>query len=73
MQRFAPGDPVRIDIPDETDPDHDRYHGRLGKVIKVFEDDASETTGDERDRTLYRVELNDEQTADFRWVDLRPR
>lgn len=72
MKRFEPDDQVRIDIPDETDPDHDRYHGRLGTVVAVGTDDAGATTGDERDSTLYRVELEDGTVADFRWRDLRP-
>jgi hypothetical protein len=27
MQEFTGGDCIRIDIPDETDPGHDSYHG----------------------------------------------
>jgi hypothetical protein len=27
---LSEGDRVRIDIPDETDPDHDAYHGVHG-------------------------------------------
>jgi len=30
MTEFSTGDTVRIDIPDETDPDHDQYHGDHG-------------------------------------------
>ncbi|GAB7095246.1 hypothetical protein JCM30237_23990 [Halolamina litorea] len=66
------GDRVRIDIPDKTDPDHERYHGRQGTIIEVLQDDAGESTGDERDSILYRVELDDGRVADFRWRDLRP-
>lgn len=73
MPRFVPGDSVRIDIPDQTDPDHDSFHGRKGEVIEVLEDDASMTTGDRRNGVLYRVRLEDDETVDFRWVDLRPR
>jgi hypothetical protein len=72
MQRFSEGDRVRVDIPDETDPDHDEYHGRHGKVVAVLEDDAGRTTGDERDSLLFRVELEDGGVEDFRWRDLRP-
>ena len=72
MQRFSEGDIVRIDIPDETDPDHERYHGIQGTVVGVFEDDAGQATGDERDSLLYRIELEDEHKEDFRWRDLRP-
>jgi hypothetical protein len=72
MQRFSEGDRVRVDIPDETDPDHDEYHERHGKVVAVLEDDAGRTTGDERDSLLFRVELEDGGVEDFRWPDLRP-
>jgi ribosomal protein L21E len=72
MSRFTKGDRVRVDIPDTTDHDHDRYHGVHGKVVEVLEDDAGEATGDERDAEIYRVKLENRETADFRWRDLRP-
>ncbi|RLM56627.1 hypothetical protein DVK02_09010 [Halobellus sp. Atlit-31R] len=72
MQRFAPGDRVRVDIPDERDLDFELYHGRRGEVVGVFEDDAGNETGDERDEVLYRVRLDDGEQMDFRWRDLRP-
>lgn len=37
---LEPGDKVRIDIPDQRDPDFDRYHGRFGDVTEIIEDDA---------------------------------
>ena len=72
MQRFSEGDRVRVDIPDETDPDHERYHGVRGTIITVLEDDADRATGDSRDSLLFRVELEDDDVEDFRWRDLRP-
>jgi len=72
MARFSIGDRVRVDIPDTTDPDHERYHRVHGTVVAVSRDDAGETTGDERDAVIYRIELENEETADFRWRDLRP-
>lgn len=48
MQRFAQGDRVRIDIPDEEDPDHETYHGKHGRVVEVLGDDADTVTGDGR-------------------------
>jgi ribosomal protein L21E len=72
MQRFSEGDAVRIDIPDETDPDHQEYHGDHGQVVAVLSDDAASLTDDERDSQLYRVALESGKTADFRWRDLRP-
>jgi len=72
MQRFSKGDRVRVDIPDETDPDYERYHGVRGTVVAVINDDAGRATGDERDSLLFRVELEEGSMEDFRWHDLRP-
>lgn len=72
MRRFDTGDSVRIDIPDETDPDHDRLHGCRGTVVEILSDDAGAVTDDEREGYLFRVELDDGETADVRWRDLRP-
>ena len=72
MQRFSKGDRVRIDIPDETDPDHQEYHGEHGRIVAVLSDDVDSLTADERDAQLYRVALDSGETADFRWRDLRP-
>lgn len=68
---FEQGDRVRIDIPDETDPDHD-LHGQHGLVTDTLADDAGEQTGDERDSTIYRVRLESGDEVDLRWRDLRP-
>ena len=72
MQSIEVGDLVRVDIPDTTDPDFDRHHGRYGTVVEILHDDAGQETGDPRDSQLYRVELNDGRKQDFRWRDLRP-
>ena len=72
MHRFTEGDRVRVDIPDETDPDHERYHGVRGTVVVVVEDDADSVTGDVREAAIFRVELDSGETTDFRWRDLRP-
>ena len=72
MQRFNSGDRVRVDITDDTDPDHGQYHGRHGEVVELLEDDASEMTGDDRDSVIYRIRLDDGETVDLRWRDLRP-
>jgi len=71
MRRFDIGDDVRIDIPDETDPDHKRLHGGRGTIIQLLEDDAGVVTGDEREGYLFRVELVDGETVDVRWRDIR--
>lgn len=72
MQRFTEGDRVRVDIPDEADPDHDPYHGVHGRVVKVVSDAAGSMSGDTRDSRLYRVALETDEKVDFRWRDLRP-
>ncbi|QRV16008.1 hypothetical protein JMJ58_03675 [Haloterrigena salifodinae] len=64
------GDRVRVDIPDRDDPDF-RFHRQTGVITDVLEDAAVDATGDERDKYLYRVELEDD-VMDFRWRDLRP-
>jgi ribosomal protein L21E len=72
MARFAEGDRVRVDIPDEMDPEHSKYHGKHGEVVRILTDDAGVVTTDERDSQLYRVALENDETVDFRWRDLRP-
>jgi ribosomal protein L21E len=58
MHRFSEGDHVRVDIPDETDPDHEPYHGVHGRVVPVLTDAADSVSGDTRDSRLYRVALD---------------
>jgi len=72
MDSFSEGDRVRIDIPDETDPDHDAYHGVHGEIMRALSDDAGAVTGVDDDSVLYRIELETGETADFRGHDLRP-
>ena len=72
MARFAEGDRVRVDIPNETDPEHKKFHGKHGEIVSVLTDDAGVVTSDERDSQLYRVALESGETIDFRWRDLRP-
>jgi ribosomal protein L21E len=72
MSEYDVGDRVRIDIPDETDPDHKRYHGKHGQVVDVLEDEAGTLTGDERDSTIYRVEFSNGEELDLRYKSIRP-
>jgi ribosomal protein L21E len=72
MRNLQQGDRVRIDIPDRDDPDFERFHGETGEIVAVIEDDAESVTGDVRDGTLYRVQVYESWTMDFRWRDLRP-
>jgi len=48
MRRFSKEDRVRIDIPDETDPDHQEYHGEHGRVVAVLSDDVDSLTAEGR-------------------------
>jgi len=72
MPQWAIGDDVKIDIPDEADIDHARYHGLHGTIVDHLHDDAESVTGDERDSVIYRVELETGEEIDCRWRDLRP-
>lgn len=72
MRRFEIKDQVRIDIPDENDIDHERLHGKHGKIVKIFEDDAGEETGDPRDSYLFSVKIDSGTIEHLRWRDLRP-
>jgi len=72
MNRFEEGDRVRVDIPNETDPDYEQFHGRQGTVAAVLGDDAGQQTGEQRDSHLFTVEFEDGTAHDFRWRDLRP-
>ena len=47
--QYEEGDRLRIDIPDETDPDYDCFHGRHGEIVANLVDDAGVVTGDTRD------------------------
>lgn len=69
---FSEDDRVRIDIPDQSDPDFERFHGEHGVVIDTLSDDVGFESGDFRDSQLYRVELDKGEIMDFRWRDLRP-
>jgi hypothetical protein len=72
MRRFEVGDRVRVDIPDETDPDHERLHRRKGEIVEILEDGAGRETGDERDSYLFEVTLENGDVEHLRWRDLRP-
>ncbi|MFC7229248.1 hypothetical protein N0B31_17745 [Salinirubellus salinus] len=72
VRRFTEGDRVRLDIPDETDPDHDRLHGATGTITSITEDDAADYSGDSRDNYRFAVELDTGASVTVRWRDLRP-
>ena len=72
MSEYETGDRVRIDIPDETDPDHDRYHGEHGQIVDILADEAGMLTGDDRDSTIYRVQFSNGEELDLRHQSIRP-
>ena len=66
MQRFTGGYSVRVNIPDTTDPDFNRFHGLEGTVVNVIKDDAGDEAGDERDSIINQIALDDGTPLDFR-------
>ena len=72
MSEYHVGDRVRIDIPDETDPDHDRYHGEHGRIVDILADEAGTLTGDERNSTIYRVAFSTGEELDLWHQLIRP-
>jgi ribosomal protein L21E len=72
VAEFEIGDRVRIDIPDETDPDYAEFHGKHGKIVSTLEDNLSGLTGEPEHDKIYRVEVEDGRTVDLRHHDLRP-
>lgn len=71
MGEFSVGERVRVDIPDESDPDH-AFHGHHGEIVETLTDEAGAVTGREADSEIYRVELEAGAELDLRHVDLRP-
>lgn len=72
MHRFSAGDRVRVDIPGETDPDHNPFYRVHRRVVEVLTDTVGSVSGEPRDSRLYQVALETGKQADFRWRDLRP-
>lgn len=70
---YSVGDRVEVYIPRADDPDH-QYHGTVGKVVDVFEDDLSDVIGNPSRGYLYTVTFDDPalEPADFRYDDLQP-
>lgn len=71
MTNYNPGDEIRVDIPEPSDPDH-RYHGEVGTVVAVNVDGLGKLTGDPNDDYIYTVAFANEKlgTMDFRHQDL---
>lgn len=64
------GDRVRIDIPDETHPDH-HHHGTNGEIIAVLSA-IDRSSLDQRQAGRFRVELDTDGIVDVRAEYLRP-
>lgn len=49
------GTEVRVDIPDATGPDFERYHRRCGTIVATVEDCVGKLNGDDYDNVPCRV------------------
>lgn len=72
VREYVTGDRVRVDIPDESHPDHDRYHGKHGRVIATLPAAGEDVTGGDRREQKVRVEFDGGGYADFERLFLRP-
>ena len=72
MSQYDVGNRVRIDIPDETDPDHEQYHGKHGRIADILEDEAGSLTGDEQDSLIYQIQLDNGDNIDVLYRAIRP-
>lgn len=72
MEWIKQGDIVRVDIPDETDPNHEEYHGRHGTIVDTLTDVDDVVTGRETNGMVFRVEFENGEQVDLRSQDLRP-
>jgi hypothetical protein len=66
-QTFDVGDRVRIDIPDETHPDHP-HHGKNGEIIAEIPGDSRNDRGGRQ----LRVALDIGDVVDVRPFEVRP-
>lgn len=65
------GDRVRIDIPGESDSNH-QYPAEHETITNIISDDAGEPTKGNRDSDIYRIEPdNDGRTVDVYYRDLQ--
>jgi len=72
MSQYDVGERVRIDIPDETDPDNEQYHGEHGQIADILEDEAGSLTGDEQDSLIYQIQLDNGDNIDVLYRAIRP-
>lgn len=69
---YSVGDRVQVYLPRADDPDH-QYHGELGEIADVIEDDLSAVTDNPSRGYLYTVAFDDPEldAVDFRYDDLQ--
>lgn len=72
MPDYDVGDRVRIDIPNETNPNHDQYHEEHGTIVDILEDDSDAFSGDEQESSIYRIQLDAGEKLDVRHLVIRP-
>lgn len=65
MAKFSEGDAVQVHLPDKNDPDHDRYHGRHGIIVKKLECGVITITGEEKNSIHYRVQFSFNKKLDL--------
>lgn len=68
---WSTGERVRVDIPDEANPRHHRYHGHHGTIVARIPPSDDEA-GDFMAREKFRVEFDTGGAADFHATELRP-
>lgn len=68
---YEVGDRVRIDIPDETHPEH-LHHGTNGEIIAVMPDRQGQRPDIDPASVQYRVDLDTEGVVDVRAHFVRP-
>ncbi|MFD1569388.1 hypothetical protein [Halorubrum laminariae] len=66
MPSLSVGSRVRVDIPDERDPEYEQFHGTHGEIMHVLSDDLGATTGSDEDSQIYQIELDGGEQANFR-------
>lgn len=64
--------PVRLDIMDLDNPDHVTFHGKRGIVTDIIDVYTALKPVGERERTLYRVRLENGTELDFDSRYVRP-
>ena len=72
MAEFSTGDTVCIDIPDETDPDHDSYHSDHGRIIDVVKGEITTITGEQIEEPRYWIRLLDGEELELPAHAIRP-